>query len=56
MGLNWSDLGAWNGSQREGFEELCSQLARDETPAGAEFIRKEAQTAVSSASLAALRV
>ena len=40
MGLNWSDLRALNGSQREGFEELCSQLARDETPARAEFVRK----------------
>lgn len=40
MGLNWSDLRTLNGSQREGFEELCAQLARLETPAGAEFIRK----------------
>lgn len=40
MGLNWSDLTALNGSQREGFEELCSQLARLETPTGAEFVRK----------------
>ena len=29
-----------NGSQQGGFEELCSQLARLETPDGAEFIRK----------------
>jgi len=29
-----------NGSQADGFEELCSQLARVETPAGAEFVRK----------------
>ena len=28
-----------DGSQEKGFEELCSQLARLETPAGAEFIR-----------------
>lgn len=40
MGLNWSDLRASNGSQREGFEELCSQLARLETPTNAEFVRK----------------
>ena len=40
MGLNWSDLRALNGSQRDGFEELCSQLARLETPADAEFLRK----------------
>ena len=39
MGLSWSDLRACNGSQREGFEELCSQLARLKTPDGAEFIR-----------------
>ena len=40
MGLNWSDLRAWNGSQSAGFEEMCSQLARLEVPAGTEFIRK----------------
>ena len=40
MGLNWSDLRALNGSQRLGFEELCSQLARHEAPAGAKFERK----------------
>ncbi|WP_420443906.1 AVAST type 2 anti-phage system protein Avs2 [Candidatus Poriferisodalis sp.] len=40
MGLDWSDLRALNGSQREGFEEICSQLARLEAPAGAEFFRK----------------
>ena len=40
MGLNWSDLRTLNGSQRDGFEELCAQLARLETPTGAEFIRK----------------
>ena len=40
MGLNWSDLRALNGSQWEGFEELCGQLARIETPTGAEFVRK----------------
>ena len=40
MGLNWSDLRVLQGSQEQGFEELCSQLARLETPAGAEFVRK----------------
>ena len=40
MGLSWSDLSALNGSQREGFEELCAQLAQLETPAGAKFDRK----------------
>ena len=39
MHYSWSDLRALNGSQEKGFEELCSQLARLETPAGAEFIR-----------------
>ena len=40
MDLSWSDLRALNGSQRTGFEELCAQLARLETPADAEFVRK----------------
>ena len=40
MDLNWSDLRALNGSQSAGFEELCSQLARLEAPAGAGFVRK----------------
>lgn len=40
MGLSWSDLRALDGSRRKGFEELCAQLARLETPAGAEFFRK----------------
>jgi len=39
VSLSWSDLRALNGSQETGFEELCSQLARLETPVGAEFIR-----------------
>lgn len=40
VGLSWSDLRAWDGSQPKGFEELCAQLAQLETPAGAEFVRK----------------
>lgn len=40
MGLNWSDLRTLNGSQHEGFEELCAQVARLEAPASAEFFRK----------------
>lgn len=40
MNLRWSDIRALDGSQAEGFEELCSQLARIETPPGAEFVRK----------------
>ena len=39
MDLSWSDLRALHGSQEKGFEELCSQLARLETPTGAEFVR-----------------
>ncbi len=40
MGLSWSDLRPLNGSRSDGFEELCSQLARSESPEGAEFVRK----------------
>ena len=40
MGLSWSDLRTLNGSQSGGFEELCSQVARLEAPAGAAFFRK----------------
>ena len=29
-----------DGDIKKGFEELCSQLARNETPSSAEFIRK----------------
>ena len=36
--FNWQTLNAWNGSQYNGFEELCVQLARLEAPEGAEFI------------------
>jgi hypothetical protein len=34
-----------NGKQSEGFEELCSQLARAEVPTGAYFVRKGAPDA-----------
>ncbi|MCQ3812294.1 MAG: ATP-binding protein, partial [Acidimicrobiia bacterium] len=40
MDLNWANLRILNGSQRESFEELCSQLAREEAPEEAEFVRK----------------
>ena len=40
MDFSWTDLRTLNGSQWTGFEELCAQLARLETPAGAEFVRK----------------
>ena len=36
--LSWQAIRAWNGSQSGGFEELCVQLARAETPEGARFI------------------
>ena len=36
--FNWQTIRAWNGSQYNGFEELCVQLARLEAPEGAEFI------------------
>ena len=38
--LVWGDIRALNGSQRDGFEELCAQLARAETPADGRFVRK----------------
>ena len=40
MALNWHDIRCLNGSQDTGFEELCAQLARAESPATANFIRK----------------
>ena len=40
MTLNWNGIRALNGSQATGFEELCAQLARVESPAGADFVRK----------------
>ncbi len=40
MDLNWANLRILNGAQSDGFEELCSQLARVEVPDDAEFIRK----------------
>ena len=36
--VDWKSIRAWNGSQSGGFEELCVQLARVETPKGAKFI------------------
>ena len=38
--LAWGGIRALNGSQRDGFEELCAQLARAETPADGQFVRK----------------
>ena len=45
MNLDWSAIRPLNGSQAAGFEELCAQLARAESPAGAQFERKGAPDA-----------
>ena len=37
MRLNWNEIRALNGEQSHGFEELCSQLARQESPDEAKF-------------------
>ena len=36
--LNWQNIRPWKGSQPGGFEELCVQLARVDTPEEAEFV------------------
>jgi len=38
--LDWSAIRPLNGGREKGFEELCSQLARVEAPAGSRFVRK----------------
>ena len=38
--LDWTAIRPLNGGREKGFEELCSQLARAEAPAGARFVRK----------------
>jgi len=40
LNLDWTAIRSLNGSQAAGFEELCAQLARAESPAGAKFERK----------------
>lgn len=40
MNLDWKAIRPLNGSKFEGFEELCAQLARVESPADAKFKRK----------------
>lgn len=37
--LSWPAIRPLNGDQRQGFEELCAQLARCETPPQARFVR-----------------
>jgi hypothetical protein len=38
--IDWSTIRPLNGARAEGFEELCAQLARAESPAGSSFERK----------------
>jgi len=38
--VDWKAIRPLNGSQDDGFEELCAQLARIEIPSGSQFIRK----------------
>ena len=39
-GIDWKTIHTYNGSQSGGFEELCAQLARSESPSAAKFDRK----------------
>jgi len=43
--LDWKAIRPLNGSQADGFEELCAQLARAVNPPGATFKRKGAPDA-----------
>ena len=45
MPLNWNEIRPLDGSQSHGFEELCAQLARAESPQDARFERKGAPDA-----------
>ena len=45
MTLDWRSIKPLNGSRADGFEELCTQLARTESPNGAKFERKGAPDA-----------
>ncbi len=38
--MHWRNIRSLNGSQANGFEELCAQLARSEIPQNAKFTRK----------------
>lgn len=40
MGINWHSIRSLGGSQPDGFEELCTQLASAASPKDAEFVRK----------------
>jgi hypothetical protein len=38
--LDWNSIRPLNGGRDKGFEELCAQLARAESPPGSQFVRK----------------
>ena len=38
--LDWNAIRPLDGARDKGFEELCAQLARKESPWGSEFVRK----------------
>ena len=38
--LDWNSIRPLNGGRDRGFEELCAQLARAESPVGSRFVRK----------------
>ena len=40
MALDWHNIRPLNGGREKGFEELCAQLARSESPSGSRFVRK----------------
>lgn len=40
IGVDWNAIRPLNGTQADGFEELCAQLARVESPPDSQFIRK----------------
>jgi hypothetical protein len=40
VNIDWNAIRPLNGSRANGFEELCAQLARAESPAGSRFERK----------------
>ena len=40
VNLDWGQIRPLNGSRSDGFEELCAQLARSESPPGSRFERK----------------
>jgi hypothetical protein len=39
LDLDWNSIHPLNGSKRDAFEELCTQLARAECPADARYER-----------------